>query len=186
MNLFYLIWYVAFAIVASIFSVKLWNIPIFNVAVDGGKLVYPFLFVLRDKIHNIYGKDKVKQIIYITTFFSLVISLLLYILGLLPPATGWTLQNAFRQLLMPVPRITIASIIAMLFSQLGSTWLNGITNKLILVDAFGIVIDSVLFAGIAFIGVVSNSLIMQIIISNIVIKFIISVVFAYVLNKLNK
>ena len=84
-----------------------------------------------------------------------------------------------------VPRIVIASILAEIISELTDTevyqwWTSGIGKnkpqwlRVIISNSISIPIDSLLFASIAFIGVISSSALVIMILSNILVKAVIT------------
>jgi hypothetical protein len=101
------------------------------------------------------------------------------------PDPAWTYQAAYEQILLPVGRIVLASIIAQIISELVDTeifsWLYKKTGELTAVffsNLVGLLIDSVIFSFIAFLGSLPFSTVMQIMLTNILIKLVISFISA--------
>ncbi|MFA6528842.1 MAG: queuosine precursor transporter [Candidatus Gracilibacteria bacterium] len=174
--------YVAFQIFANILSTKIAILPILNLAVDGGTIIYPFTFTLRDFVHKTWGKKNSRQVVIIAGALNLVMVFLFIAVAALPADPTWPFQAAFESILLPVWRITIASIIAQIVSELIDTEIFSIVYKkmgdmsaVFFSNLVALIIDSILFCMIAFYGSMPFGTVLQIIISNILIKLVISI-----------
>jgi len=174
--------YVAFQIFANILSTKIAILPIINLAVDGGTIIYPLTFTLRDFVHKTWGKKNSRQIVIIAGLLNLVMVFLFIAVAALPADPTWPFQTAFESILLPVWRITIASIIAQIISELIDTEIFSIVYKkmgdmagVFFSNLVALIIDSILFCMIAFYGSMPFNTVLQIIISNILIKLVISI-----------
>jgi uncharacterized integral membrane protein (TIGR00697 family) len=177
--------YVSFQIFANVLSTKIALLPILNLAVDGGTIIYPFTFTLRDFVHKTWGKKQSRQIIFIAAFLNLVMFGLFWLIGKMPSDPSWGLQEAYEKILLPVGRIVVASIVAQIVSELVDTEIfsyiykkMGDMSAVFLSNLAGLLVDSVLFGFIAFLFALPFVVVIQIIISNIIIKFVISAISA--------
>ncbi len=175
--------YVSFQIFANVLSTKVALLPILNLAVDGGTIIYPFTFTLRDFVHKTWGKARSRQVIFIAAFLNLIMFGLFWLIGKMLPDPSWELQEAYEKILLPVGRIVIASIIAQIVSELVDTEIFsyiykkiGDVSAVLFSNFAGLLIDSVLFGLIAFLFALPFGIVLQIIISNIIIKLIISAI----------
>src|SRR4030042_2530253 len=57
--------YVSFQLFANILSTKIALLPFFNLAIDGGTVIYPLTFTLRDFVHKTHGTKDARQVIII-------------------------------------------------------------------------------------------------------------------------
>lgn len=189
--------YVAFQLFANILSTKIAILPFIKIAVDGGTIIYPFTFTLRDFVHKTHGKKDARQVIIIAATLNAVMFFLFWLVGKMPSDSSWQFQSSYENILMPIGRIVLASIIAQIISELIDTEifsyiykkfsfsrekisvfaLNkiGDTSAVFISNFFGLIIDSFIFSVIAFWGVLPITTVWEIILSNILIKFIISV-----------
>lgn len=178
--------YISFQIFSDILSTKIAYIPFLSLAVDGGTIIYPLTFTVRDFVHKTLGKKISRQVVIIAAFLNLLMALLFYLVGILPPDVTWEYQDAYNAILTPVTRIVIASIIAEIISELIDTELFSIIYKkfkldvigVIVSNTFALVIDSVVFSIIAFFGQLPIEVVFQIIIANILIKSLVTLMSA--------
>lgn len=177
--------YVSFQVIANILSTKIALLPYLNWAVDGGTIIYPLTFTLRDFVHKSLGKQKSRQIVILAAGVNLLAVLLFILISKLTPDPSWIFQESFENILLPVWRITIASIIAQIISELIDTEIFSFvykrftdTKAVLTSNTIALLVDSVVFSLIAFVGSLPMTVIWQIVITNIVIKFILSVISA--------
>jgi uncharacterized integral membrane protein (TIGR00697 family) len=109
------------------------------------------------------------------------------IVGYLPAAEGWGMQDAYMSILGIVPRIVLASIIAYFAGEFSNSyilakmkvWMNGkyLWMRTISSTIVGEGVDTALFVLIAFAGTMPTSLLVAIIVSNYVFKVGVEVLF---------
>ena len=102
-------------IVANIIAVKL--VSIGGWVVPAGVIAYPLTFLFTDVITELYGRKIASRVIWLGFAVSVLMVILVFGGGLLPPAPFWEGQSAYQSILGMVPRITLASMIAYLVSQ---------------------------------------------------------------------
>ncbi|MEK7618141.1 MAG: queuosine precursor transporter [Patescibacteria group bacterium] len=173
--------YVSFQIVANVLSTKIALLPIINWAVDGGTIIYPLTFTLRDFVHKTLGKKISRQIVILAGLVNLLAFLLFWVIGKIPADPSWVHQAAYNSILLPVGRIVVASIVAQIISELVDTEVFSVvyhrfsdTLAVIFSNSVALVIDSIIFSFIAFAGSLPMSVVGQIILTNIIIKLIMS------------
>jgi len=174
--------YVAAQIFANILSTKITILPFINLAVDGGTIIYPLTFTLRDFVHKSWGKNNARQVVIIAACLNALMFILFWLVGKMPADPTWQFQEAYENILLPVGRIVMASIIAQVISELIDTEIFSIiykkTNDLLAVffsNLVALLIDSCIFGFIAFLGSLPLTTVLQIILANILIKLIISI-----------
>lgn len=175
--------YVASQIFANVLSTKIALLPILNIAIDGGTVIYPLTFTLRDFVHKTWGKVLARQVVIIAASLNLIMLALFWLVGKMTPDPAWGLQKSYEQILLPVGRIVVASITAQVISELIDTEIFSFiykkVNDIVAVLAsnfIALLFDSAIFGLIAFFGVLPTVTVIQIIISNILIKVIISII----------
>ncbi|MCH7668749.1 MAG: queuosine precursor transporter [Acidobacteria bacterium] len=175
--------YVSAQLLADITSLRIVDIGGF--AMDGGTLIYPITFTLRDMVHKVAGKRVARTLIFASAAINLVMAGLFWIVTNmnLIPETG-PQSELFGDVLGPVWRIVFASIIAEVISELVDTeiysrWVKNFGERMqwgrvLSSNIVAIPIDSVIFALIAFGGVFSGAVVADIIRTNILIKGIVT------------
>ena len=184
--------YVAFQIFADILSTKVALLPILSLAVDGGTIIYPLTFTVRDFVHKTLGKKVARQVVIGAAMLNVVMVALFWIVGMLPADPTWGFQADYMNILMPIARITLASIVAEVFSELIDTEIfSRVIKKLgeekdvlavLLSNGVALVIDSFIFGFIAFAGALPMDIVWQIILANILIKGAMSLLSAPVIK----
>lgn len=176
--------YVAAQVLADVSSLKI--VEVFGRAIDGGTFIYPITFTLRDLVHKLAGKRVARALIITAAAINLLMAGLFWLVDVLPavPESGPT-TDFFGDVLGPVWRIVLASIIAEVVSELIDTevyasWTArfGHTRqwgRVLSSNAVALPIDSVLFALIAFAGLLPGSVILEIIILNVIFKGVVTI-----------
>lgn len=174
--------YIAFQLFANILSTKIALLPWLNLAIDGGTVIYPFTFTLRDFVHKTWGKKSARTVVLLAAGLNIVMAGLFWLIGIMQPDPNWTNQEAYNLILLPVWRITFASIIAQVVSELLDTEIFSSMYKkfgdvwgVLISNTVSLLVDSILFSLIAFVGTLPMDVVIQIILTNIVIKLIISI-----------
>jgi queuosine precursor transporter len=173
--------YVSFQLFANILSTKIALIPYLHLSIDGGTVIYPLTFTLRDFVHKTHGKKDARQVVMIAATLNAVMFGLFWLVGKMTPDPTWQFQRAYEQILLPVGRIVLASIIAQVISELIDTEIFSIVYKkttdtlaVLSSNSISLIFDSFIFCFIAFLGALPFSTVMQIVLANILIKFVIS------------
>ncbi len=176
--------YIGVQMISDIASLQV--VSVFGSALDAGTFIYPFSFTLRDLAQKKMGKANTRALIFSAAAINLVMAISFYLFSLLPidMEAGGSLQWA--NVLTPVWRITIASILAEVVSELLDTevyswWVEKVTRKhqwlrVLVSNAFSVPVDSLLFAFIAFYGRIPLESVWQIFIGNVILKFIVTLV----------
>jgi uncharacterized integral membrane protein (TIGR00697 family) len=170
--------YVAAQMLADITSLRILSLGGFSV--DGGTLIYPFTFTLRDMIHKVAGIAVARSLIFTAAIVNVIMAGLFWLVSVLPADTQVGPQTEFAAVLSPVWRIVVASIIAEVISELvdGETyqaWVNRFGQRyqwtrVLASNAVSVPLDSIIFSLIAFGGVLPWPVVWSIALSNIIIK----------------
>lgn len=134
----------------------------FGYAIGAGTLIFPLLYVLNDVLTEVYGFSASRKTILIALCVNCLFSLFIYGVILLPSSEHWDGQNAFEQTFAISPRIVFASVISYFIGELlNATILAFLKIKLhgkyfafraIFSTLVGSLIESTMFAYIAFFG----------------------------------
>lgn len=170
--------YVAAQVLTDVASLRI--VEVFGVTMDGGTLIYPFTFTLRDLVHKVAGVTTARALIFTAAGINVVMALLFWVVAELPADMTVGPQTEFGAVLSPVYRIVLASIIAEIVSELIDTevyrrWVARFADRhqwgrVLSSNAVAIPIDSVIFAVIAFGGEIPASAVVAIIWGNILVK----------------
>lgn len=176
--------YVACSLMANVMSVRILRIgPTWAVfSIDAGTLTYPLTFTLRDMIHKVGGRTVSRIVILSAGALNVLLALGLYLAAVLPgdPNVPGPAQEFFGDVLSPVTRIVLASVVAQVVAELVDTeiyqrfvdhfgrrfqW-----GRVVSSNAVSIPLDSALFVVIAFGGDVPAAVAWSMIWANIAVK----------------
>ena len=183
--------YCAGIIIQNILATKNIDITIFTVTT--GILVSPLVFIIQDIQTEIFGYKKAKKMI-ILGYLMNFIAIMLYTFSIsIPSSSTYTNQEAFTTILGTTPRIAIASFIAyMIGALINSKVMEKLKNKheknlffrAISSTVVGQFIDNMLFAVIAFIGILPTQAIISMIVGGTLFEIIYEIIFYPITKKL--
>lgn len=171
--------YVAAQMLADIGSLRI--VTVAGLAIDGGTFIYPITFTLRDMVHKTAGIRVARLLIITAAVINLLMAGYLLLVAALPgDPSGGPATAHFAAVLAPAWRIVVASIIAEVVAELLDTeayrlWIERVTTehqwaRVLVSNAVSVPVDSLLFAWIAFTGLLPAAVIWQIVLANILIK----------------
>ena len=102
--------FVAVLLISNIASTKI--LSLWKFTFDGGTILFPLSYIFGDILTEVYGFKRSRRVIWLGFVSALIMSVTLFIVQLLPPATDWQYQQSFENILGFVPRIVMASLIA--------------------------------------------------------------------------
>jgi queuosine precursor transporter len=154
---------------------------------DGGTLLFPLSYIFGDVLTEVYGYKESRKVIWTGLVSLVLMAVVIWIIGLLPAEPTWTLQKDYDNILMMMPRIVLASVIAYFAGEYSNSvilsrlkiltngrrlWTRTIGSTLI-----GELIDSALFVFIAFTGLYPVEILIVMAFSNYLFKSAIEVAF---------
>ncbi len=171
--------YIAAQMLADVGSLKIARLG--ALSVDGGTFIYPLTFTLRDLVHKSLGRKAAHAVIITAAAINLVMAGYLALVSALPADPEGALPaGAFALVLGPVWRIVSASILAEVVAELLDTevyhlWVTRVTrrfqwSRVLVSNAVGIPIDSLIFVWAAFGGLVPTAVVWSIFWANVLIK----------------
>ncbi|MBW1650440.1 MAG: queuosine precursor transporter [Deltaproteobacteria bacterium] len=171
--------YVAAQMLSDIASLKIGIVS--GLAVDMGTFIYPITFTLRDIVHKTIGKKNAQLLILAAGGINLFMAAYLWFAASVKSDSSWGLGAEFSAVLSPVWRIVIASIIAEVVSELADTsiyhwFVTKVTDKfqwcrVLVSNSVSIPIDNAIFTLGAFAFVLDWSVVWQIFIMNLIVKY---------------
>ena len=177
--------FISILLISNIASTKLFSVMDTNIIIDGGTILFPFAYIIGDIITEVYGFKRAKFSIYLGFVSMALLSVVLFIVQLLPPAVGWDNQSAYESILGLIPRIAIGSWVAYLAGEVTNSylmdrikqltkgrhfWIRAIGSTIV-----GALIDTSLFSVIAFAGVIDIGNLISLIITVYAIKVLIEI-----------
>lgn len=179
-----LIWFAVLSagaiLISNLSAIKLWNLC--GISVDGGLVLFPLTYILGDLTVELYGEKISRSVIWAGFALNLIAVFVFYIVIALPPYPGWTMQEAYAQVLGFSPRIILGSLCGFLTSSLlnnivfekmragTSIFGRSFIARALGSSAFAHILDTIVFETIAFLGVLSFQ------------EFLTQAVFAYLLG----
>jgi len=170
--------FVALLMISNTVASKLFSIG--PLIFTGAVLVFPLTYIFGDILTEVYGYRRARKVIW-TGFFALIImSVVYWLVGLLPPASVWQNQEAYLSILGVVPRMVLASIIGY--------WAGSFANSFVLAKMkiltrgkhlwtrtigstiIGEGVDTTLFVLIGFYGTAPGIILLAAIISGYIFK----------------
>ncbi len=181
-SLFVVMAYVSVQLISNISSTKI--AIVCGYAVDMGVFLYPFAFTLRDVVHKEIGKENTKTCIYIAALMNLLMACYFYFVALFPADASVPTAVAFDDSLAPVWRIVLSSLFAQIVGELIDTEVYHAFYKrfkekhkwgrVVVSNTISIPIDNALFCIGAFGWIYPWPVVLQIIVFNFVVKYVIS------------
>lgn len=170
--------YVAAQMLADVTSLRI--VSLFGMSMDAGTLVYPITFTLRDMVHKAAGVKITRALIFAAAVINVFMAGLFWLVSMLPADPSVGPQIEFGLVLAPVWRITLASIVAEVVSELLDTeaykfWVEKVTTRyqwvrVLISNSVSVPIDSLAFCWLAFGGDLPSAVVWSIVLSNIIVK----------------
>ena len=179
------VFFVSVLIISNIASSKIVDFGYFTF--DGGTLLFPLSYIFGDILTEVYGYKKSRRVIWLGFISVFVMSLIFIIIGKLPSPAGWDNQAAYDAILGQTPRIVLASLIAYFCGEFSNSFVLAkmkirtkgkmLWTRTIGSTVVGELVDSFIFILVAFLGILPNSLLFTLIISNYLFKTGVEILF---------
>lgn len=176
--------YITLQLVADVTAVKIVEIGGFTL--PGGSLVFALTFTWRDMLHKRLGKEWARAAIVMAALCNLGMVLYFLLAIHLPFPVFWEAQASFETTLGVVWRITIASIIAEVVSEMVDTevyhhLIARIPSRhqylrVLGSNAVSLPLDSLVFASIAFAGTMPLRALADVVWGQIVFKMAVTLI----------
>jgi uncharacterized integral membrane protein (TIGR00697 family) len=177
--------FVAVLLISNVASTKILRLGPF--AFDGGTILFPLAYIFGDVLTEVYGYRRSRRVIW-TGFFSLGMAAAVFaVVDVLPPASGWALQQSYHAILGQTPRIVLASLAGYFAGEFSNSYIlarmkiltrgRWLWTRTIGSTLVGEAVDTLFFLAIAFLGVLPLPLLQTVFISNYVFKVGVEVLF---------
>ncbi len=177
--------FVAVLLISNLASTKILSLGVFTF--DGGTLLFPLSYIFGDILTEVYGYQRARKVIWTGFGAAILMSLVLWVVQILPPAADWHNQEAFESLLGFVPRIVLASLLAYFAGAFSNAFLLSklkirTKGKYLWVRTIGSTIlgegiDTIIFCMVAFYGLFPTEVLIAIIVSNYLFKTGVEIIF---------
>lgn len=192
------IWIAISTIIANIEVTKC--VDMFGLSVTLGNVVYSTIFLATDILSEIYGGKEARRAVRVGFFSIIIFTVLTQIDLLFIPNSQDLVNDSMHTIFGFMPRLCFGSLITYIISNTLDTYLYEFIKNKLPEDKFlwirnngstmiSQLVDSVLFTIIAFLGVYSWKVIIDLCIVTYVIKFVVAVLdtpFLYVAKKVYK
>ena len=151
-----------------------------------GNIVYATSFLVTDILSENYGKEEARKAVWVGFFAIVVMTLFMNIALLFTPDQSDFAQDSLSTIFSIMPRIAAGSLIAYLLSQRHDVWSYSfwrarfpedrhiwIRNNLSTMVSQ--LIDSIVFVFIAFYGVFALSVLLDILLTTYILKWLVAV-----------
>jgi queuosine precursor transporter len=145
-----------------------------------GILFFPLGYVIGDVLTEVYGYSRARRCIWVGFAALLFMAFMSWVVVSLPPAPGWTGQEAYESVFGQVPRIVLASIVAFWAGEFVNSFVlarmkvltkgRHLWSRTIGSTFVGQGVDSLIFYPLAFYGVWETSQVMTVMVTNWALK----------------
>lgn len=150
--------YAGAQVIAQVTSLKIGRV--FGESVDMGTFVYPITFTLRDVVHKVAGRSAARTLILTCGAVNLFLAAYLGWTASVESDEAWGLGEQYETILGPIWRIVLASLAAMVISELIDTevyhlFVTRVTRRhqwlrVLVSNAVSVPVDNIVFAVGAF------------------------------------
>ena len=145
-----------------------------------GVLFFPISYVFGDVLTEVYGYARARKVVWAGFSALAFASFMSWAVLAFPPAEGWPHQAAYETVFGGTPRIVLASLIAYFCGEFCNSFVLAkmklvtdgrlLWTRTIGSTIAGEAVDSVIFYPLAFLGVWPTSQVLQVMLSNYVLK----------------
>ncbi len=177
--------FVAVLLISNIASAKILLLGPFTF--DGGTILFPLSYIFGDILTEVYGFRRARKVIWVGFGSALLMSIVFFVVGMLPSDPSWAGQASYDAILGFVPRIVLASLIAYFAGEFTNSFVLAkmkimskgkyLYQRTIGSTVAGQVVDTVVFSTIAFLGVLPTDVFVALVVSNYVFKVGVEVLF---------
>ncbi|MCL2751881.1 MAG: queuosine precursor transporter [Firmicutes bacterium] len=148
--------FVTLLITSNLMAVKL--ISIGGVILPAAVICYPFCFAVSDLINEYYGFRTTKKVIWFAFIFNAIVVALTALAVILPPASIYENNEAFKTIFLSAPRILGASFIAFMAGGILNSYIfdrirkknNVLALRSSVSTLLGVITDSLIFITLAY------------------------------------
>ena len=182
-------------VTSNIFEPRLWQVGRLPLQLTGGVVLFPISYILNDCLTEVYGYRKSRLVIWMGFAMCAFVSLASMLVTQLPKPMfedSYAVADSFNSLFGLVPRTMIGSLLAFFCGSTVNAWImsrmkvasngKGFGWRAILSSVGGEVTDSVIFFPIAFGGLLPLSGLINLMITQVIVKTLYEVIILPVTN----
>ena len=150
------------------------------ISITGGIIVFPISYIINDCVCEVWGYRKTRMLIWLGFFMNFLFVVFAAICDAIPGAPYWDNDAGFHAIFGLAPRITAASFLAFVVGSFANAYVmsrmkvssqgRNFSLRAIMSTILGETTDSLIFFPLALGGVVPNSELPVLILSQIVLK----------------
>ena len=150
------------------------------ISITGGIIVFPISYIINDCVCEVWGYRKTRMLIWLGFFMNFLFVVFAAICDAIPGAPYWDNDAGFHDIFGLAPRITVASFVAFVVGSFANAYVmsrmkvssqgRNFSLRAIMSTILGETADSLIFFPLALGGVVPNSELPVLILSQIVLK----------------
>lgn len=147
--------------IANLITVKIINIDILGMETPAGVLIYPLVYILTNVLTEVYGEETARRTIALGIAADVLFVFMTTLILFLPSPPYYAGDSSLAFVFTQTPRILIASYISYVIGNLVDARLTTIVNrgegayssiKNLGVIIVSMLVDNIIFIGLAFIG----------------------------------
>jgi uncharacterized integral membrane protein (TIGR00697 family) len=152
----------------------------FGFPFSAGNLFFPISFIFGDILTEVYGYARARKVVWSGFAALLFASFMAWLIVALPPAANFTNQAAIETIFGATPRIALASLAGFFCGEFCNSvtlakmkiWTNGkhLWSRTIGSTIVGEAADTLVFYPLAFLGAWNTTLVLQVMLSNYLLK----------------
>ena len=108
-------------ITANIIAVKI--IAVFGFMLPAAIIIFPISYIVGDVLTEVYGYKQARKVIWLGFFCNLIAVVAIWLGLILPAASFWEGEDAYRRILGYTPRLLLASFIAYLAGEFANSFI---------------------------------------------------------------
>ena len=150
------------------------------ISITGGIIVFPISYIINDCVCEVWGYRKTRMLIWLGFFMNFLFVVFAAVCDAIPGAPYWDNDAGFHAIFGLAPRITTASFVAFVVGSFANAYVmsrmkvssqgRNFSLRAIMSTILGETADSLIFFPLALGGVVPNSELPVLILSQIVLK----------------
>ncbi|MEY4667464.1 MAG: hypothetical protein RL518_163 [Pseudomonadota bacterium] len=153
---------------------------VFDFSFSAGNLFFPISYIFGDILTEVYGYARARKVVWAGFAALAFASFMAWLIVTIPPAASFTNQAAIETIFGATPRIALASLAGFFCGEFCNSftlakmkiWTNGkhLWSRTIGSTIVGEAADTLVFYPLAFIGVWNSQLLVEVMISNYLLK----------------
>jgi uncharacterized integral membrane protein (TIGR00697 family) len=158
-----------------------------------GVLFFPISYIFGDVLTEVYGYARARKVIWCGFGAMVFASIMATVVVAMPPAPDWPFQKDYEDIFGQTPRIVAASLMAFFAGEFVNSYTlakmkiltrgRWLWTRVIGSTVAGEAMDSLIFYPVAFLGIWTPHLVVEVMVTNYVLKVLVEVVMTPVTYK---